>query len=198
MQQGLTSRQATGAELAQPYFLALQAEVYGHLGQGDRALTLLSEALAAMHASGEHRLEAELHRLKGELTLQQFKVQGSTLKVENPQSAFRLPPPSGGNPQLDAEACFLKALDVARRQQAKSLELRAAVSLVRLQRYQAQDRAPRNTQHETHATQREKRAMLDEAHTMLSEVYNWFTEGFDTKDLQEAKALLTEAPTVST
>ena len=198
MRQGLTSRQATGAELAQPYFLALQAEVYGHLGQGDRALTLLSEALAAMHASGEHRLEAELHRLKGELTLQQFKVQGSTLKVENPQSAFRLPPPSGGNPQLDAEACFLKALDVARRQQAKSLELRAAVSLVRLRRYQAQDRAPRNTQHETPVTQREGRAILDEAHTVLSEVYNWFTEGFDTKDLQEAKALLTEAPTVST
>ena len=191
MQQGLTSRQATGAELAQPYFLALQAEVYGHLGQGDRALTLLSEALAAMHASGEHRLEAELHRLKGELTLQQFKVQGSTLKVENSQSAFPAP-------QLDAEACFLKALDVARRQQAKSLELRAAVSLVRLRLYQAQDRAPRNTQHETPATQREGRAMLDEAHTVLSEVYNWFTEGFDTKDLQEAKALLTEAPTVST
>jgi predicted ATPase len=191
MQQGLTSRQATGAELAQPYFLALQAEVYGHLGQGDRALTLLSEALAAMYASGEHRLEAELHRLKGELTLQQFKVQGSTLKVENSQSAFPAP-------QLDAEACFLKALDVARRQQAKSLELRAAVSLVRLRLYQAQDRAPRNTQHETPATQREGRAMLDEAHTVLSEVYNWFTEGFDTKDLQEAKALLTEAPTVST
>jgi class 3 adenylate cyclase/predicted ATPase len=191
MQQGLTSRQATGAELAQPYFLALQAEVYGHLGQGDRALTLLSEALAAMHASGEHRLEAELYRLKGELTLQQFKVQGSTLKVENPHSAFP-------NPQLDAEACFLKALDVARRQQAKSLELRAAVSLVRLQRYQAQDRSPHNTQHKTPVTQREGRAMLNKAYTMLSEVYNWFTEGFDTKDLREAKTLLTEAPTVST
>jgi class 3 adenylate cyclase/predicted ATPase len=191
MQQGLTSRQATGAELAQPYFLALQAEVYGHLGQGDRALTLLSEALAAMHASGEHRLEAELHRLKGELTLQQFKVQGSTHKVENPQSAFP-------DPQLAAEACFLKALDVARRQQAKSLELRAAVSLVRLRRYQAQDRAPHNTQPETPATRRERRAMLDEALTVLSEIYNWFTEGFDTKDLREAKALLTEAPTVST
>ncbi|MBI3249453.1 MAG: AAA family ATPase [Deltaproteobacteria bacterium] len=71
MQQGLTARQATGAELAQPYFLALQAEVYGKLGQREHALTLLSEALDAMYASGEHRLEAELHRLKGELLLQQ-------------------------------------------------------------------------------------------------------------------------------
>ncbi len=70
MQQGLTARQATGAELAQPYFLALQAEVYGKLGQREHALTLLSQALAAMYASGEHRLEAELYRLKGELTLQ--------------------------------------------------------------------------------------------------------------------------------
>jgi predicted ATPase len=71
MQQGLTARQATGAELAQPYFLALQAEVYGQLGQRDRALTFLSEALAAMRASGEQRLEAELYRLKGELLLLQ-------------------------------------------------------------------------------------------------------------------------------
>jgi predicted ATPase len=70
MQQGLTARQATGAELAQPYFLALQAEVYGQLGQRERALTFLSEALSAMRASGEHRLEAELYRLKGELLLQ--------------------------------------------------------------------------------------------------------------------------------
>lgn len=70
MQQGLTARQATGAELAQPHFLALQAEVYGKLGQRENALTCLSEALVTMRASGEHRLEAELYRLKGELLLQ--------------------------------------------------------------------------------------------------------------------------------
>lgn len=70
MQQGLSARQATGAELAQPYFLALQAEVYGKLGQGERAQTALSEALTAMRATGEQRLEAELYRLKGELILQ--------------------------------------------------------------------------------------------------------------------------------
>jgi adenylate cyclase len=70
-----------------------------------------------------------------------------------------------------------------RKQQAKSLELRAVMSLVRLRQQQARDHTTRNTQHDA-------RHMLDEAHRMLSEVYNWFTEGFDTKDLQEAKALL--------
>ena len=71
MQQGLTARQATGAGLAEPYFLALQAEVCGKLGRTEEALALLSEALTTMSASGEHRLEAELYRLKGELLLAQ-------------------------------------------------------------------------------------------------------------------------------
>jgi predicted ATPase len=78
---------------------------------------------------------------------------------------------------------FRKAIEIARKQQAKSLELRAVMSLVRLRRHQAQDHASRTTQHESHNK-------LGEAHKMLSEVYNWFTEGFDTKDLQEAKAML--------
>jgi predicted ATPase len=84
------------------------------------------------------------------------------MKSDNPQSAIR-------NPQLEAEACFLKALEIAGHQQAKSLELRAATSLARL--WQSQGK-------------------IAEAHKLLSEVYNWFTEGFDTKDLQEAKTLL--------
>lgn len=71
----------------------------------------------------------------------------------------------------EAEECFLKAIDIARQQQAKSWELRAATSLARLWREQGK---------------------RDEAHAVLFEVYNWFTEGFDTKDLQEAKALLEE------
>src|SRR5262249_52998277 len=75
------------------------------------------------------------------------------------------------NSESEAEACFLKAIDIARKQQAKSLELRAATSLARLWQQQG------------------KQA---EAHKLLSDVYNWFTEGFDTKDLQEAKALLDE------
>src|SRR5262249_26746817 len=108
--------------------------------------------------------EAELHRLKGELTLQKFQVSGSKFQVTNPQA---LPP----NPhaEADAEACFLKAIEIARRQSAKSWELRAVMSLSRLWMQQGKK---------------------DEARQMLAEIYNWFTEGFDTKDLQEAKALL--------
>jgi predicted ATPase len=177
MQQGLTARQATGAELAQPYFLALQAEVYGKLGQSEHALTLLSEALAAMYASGEHRLEADLYRLKGELTLQS--------SVQRLESSVTDPRPLTSDPHTEAEACFLKAIDIAQKQQAKSLELRATMSLVRLRQQQAmQDRS--------HTTQHETRMRLDEARNTLSAIYDWFTEGFDTTDLQEAKVLIEE------
>jgi len=92
--------------------------------------------------------------------LQQFKVQSSDFKIPSFQHL------TSSN---QAEECFLKAIEVARKQQAKSLELRAGMSLSRL--WQSQGKK-------------------DEACTMLSEIYNWFTEGFDTKDLQEAKALL--------
>jgi predicted ATPase len=90
-------------------------------------------------------------------------------------------------PELErgVEAGFLKAIVISHKQQAKSLELRAVMSLVRLRQQQTAPHASRTTHHET-------RTRLDEAHKMLSEVYNWFTEGFDTKDLQEAKVLLDE------
>jgi len=107
--------------------------------------------------SGERFYEAELYRLKGELMLARSKVQSLKSQVTAPQG--------------EAEACFLKAIEIARQQQAKSWELRAAISLARLWQSQAKSA---------------------EAHRMLSEVYNWFTEGFDTKDLQEAKTLLEE------
>ena len=87
--------------------------------------------------------------------------------------------------EADAEACFHKAIEVAQRQQAKSLELRAVMSLVRLRQQQA-------AQEESRVTDHALSTRLDEAHTMLSSIYNWFTEGFDTKDLQEAKVLLAE------
>jgi class 3 adenylate cyclase/predicted ATPase len=189
MQQGLTARQTTGAELAQPYFLALQAEIYGKLGKNEQAVTLLSEALIAMSTSEEHRLEAELYRLKGELTLQQAsqkaKVKAQKSIVPNPKSQIL-------NPNSEAEACFLKAIEIARKQQAKSLELRAVMSLARLRQQQAQEHASRNTHHAPSNTDHASRSRLDEAYSMLSDVYNWFTEGFDTADLQEAKALLEE------
>ena len=109
---------------------------------------MLAEALAVAHNSRECYYEAQLHRLKGELLL-------------------ALP----GEQDAEAEACFRRALDVARHQQAKSLELRAAMSLARLWQQQG------------------KQA---EARALLAPVYGWFTEGFDTADLQEAKTLLEE------
>jgi predicted ATPase len=114
-----------------------------------------------MEKTGERWCEAELYRLKGELSLQSA-VRRPEVEISNSQ---HLTPST----QAEAEACFHKAIELARRQQAKSLELRATMSLARLWR------------------QRGKR---HEAHSMLSEIYHWFTEGLATKDLQEAKALL--------
>ena len=129
-----------------PYYLAFLAEAYGKVGQAGEGLTLLGEALAAVHKTGERFYEAELYRLKGELLL--------VRSAEN---------------RGEAEACFQQALLVARHQQAKLLELRAAMSLSRLWQQQGKRTA---------------------AHQLLAPVYGWFTEGFDTPDLQEAKALL--------
>jgi predicted ATPase len=200
IRQGLTTCQAIGQELGGAYFLALLAEACGVAGQVKEGLLVVAEALEAAHKTGECLHEAELYRLKGELLLaQETKRQkpvlspstslrinsvegakGKRQKTENPNLRSQ-----GLNPQPEAEACFLKAIDIARKQQAKALELRAVMSLVRLRQRQAHDHATRNTQHGS-------RAMLAEAHTMLSEIYAWFTEGFGTKDLQEAKALLEE------
>ena len=163
MRQGWPPGGPTGQSM-QPYFLALLAEAYGKVGQTEEGLTVLAEALAMVDKTGERYYEAELYRLKGELTLQKLPGVSSQLPVPKPQ-------PPIPDPQAEAEECFLKAIEIARRQQAKSLELRAAMSLSRLWQQQGKQ---------------------NEAHEMLSEVYNWFTEGFDTKDLQEAKALLAE------
>jgi predicted ATPase len=168
MRQGIAAWQAMGAELGQPYFLGLLATAYGKVRQVEEGLTALADALARVEKTGERWYEAELYRLKGELTLAQSSVQSL-----------------GSSVPKEAETSFLKAVDIARKQQAKSLELRAVISLVRLRQHQAQNQETRITQHDS-------RTALDEAHKMLSEVYSWFTEGFDTKDLQEAKALLDE------
>ena len=132
MLQGLEALQATGAVLRRPYYLAVLAEVYGRLQQAREGLTLLTAALEVVHKSAERIHEAELYRLKGELLLQQCQGSGFTVPVASPQ-------PLTLNPQVEveAEACFLKALEVARRQQARSWELRAAISLGRLWQRQA-------------------------------------------------------------
>jgi class 3 adenylate cyclase/predicted ATPase len=179
--QGMTASQATGAELFRPFFLALLAEAYGKAGQAEEGLAALTEALTVVDKSGERFYEAELYRLYGELSLRMGERESGRVGDEKTLPHSPILP----FPHSSPEECFWKAIEIARRQQAKSLELRAVMSLVRLRQQQAAQHVTRNTQHET-------RAKLDEARTMLSEVYNWFTEGFDTKDLQEAKVLLEE------
>jgi len=166
MRQDQPAFQAAGSKVERLPSLVHLAAAHGKVGQIEEGLNVLVEALDLVQKTGACTWEAELYRLKGQLTLQS-KVQGPKSKVE------------------EAEECFQKAIEIAQRQQAKSLELRAVMSLVRLRQHQAQDHATRTTQHEA-------RTGLDEAHIILSEVYNWFTEGFDTKDLQEATVLLEE------
>ncbi|MBI3799485.1 MAG: hypothetical protein HY268_21270 [Deltaproteobacteria bacterium] len=161
MQRGRATYEATGAGLSRPYYLASLAEVSDKAGQTGKGLTLLAEALAIVEQNGERMWEAEVYRLKGELSLQS--------EVRSPRSEVTNPQPLIPNPQTEAEACVHKAIEIAQRQQAKSLELRVVMSLSRLWQQQGKKK---------------------EAHTLLAEIYDWFTEGFDTKDLQEAKALL--------
>ncbi len=149
IQEGLTACREAGAMIDYPYFLGLLAEACGHSGHIDEGLVALSEAQAMVRNSRAFFYEAELHRLKGTLLLQ-----------ARPESNLG-----------EAEACFRQALDVARHKQAKSLELRAAMSLAHVWQQQG------------------KRT---EARQLLAEVYGWFSEGFDTADLQLAKAVLTE------
>jgi hypothetical protein len=143
-----------------------QAVTNGKGGQPRRGVALVTEAVAFMEKHGERFYEAELYRIKGELALRAGETakRGNGEKVSLPDPKSQILAPEG-----EAEACFQKAIEIARKQQAKSFELRATVSLARL-------------------LQRQSKRY--EEHKMLLEIYNWFTEGFDTKDLQEAKALL--------
>jgi len=148
MRQNLATLRAIGSEVGRPWMLAMLAEAYGRSGQAEPGLQVLAEAPALMDRTGERCWEGELYRLQGGLLLQQ------TIPDEQ-----------------QAEVCFQQALAVARRQQAKSLELRVVISLARLLLRQGKRNA---------------------AHELLAEVYGWFAEGFDTADLQEARTLLEE------
>ena len=145
---GITACRSTGATLRVPFWLSYLATAYAVIGQFDDAWRCIGEAMAAVETTKEKWCEAEIHRIAGEIAL--LSPQPDTAK---------------------AEAYFERALAVARGQQAKSWELRAAMSMARLWRDQSK---------------------RDEARDLLAPVYNWFTEGFDTLDLKEAKALLDE------
>lgn len=152
--QGAAAWRSQGSELLQPYWLALLAEAYGKTRQVNRALAAVAEALNIVNQTGETFYQAELYRLQGELTLQQANSQAQIANVNS-----------------DAEASFRKAIEIAKRQQSKWLELRAATNLAR----QLQTRGDRTA-----------------ARDLLAPIHSWFTEGFDTYDLKDAKALLDE------
>jgi predicted ATPase len=160
LRQGMAAWRATGAEIAWPLWLAILAEAYGKAGHAGEEQTALTEALAHVNKTGERFWEAEIHRLQGEWLLSQGTGPGSVPTAAPERSIM-----------AEAEACFARALDIARHQQAKSLELRASMSLARL--WQQQGKRPA-------------------AHALLAPIYGWFTEGFDTADLQEARALVEE------
>jgi predicted ATPase len=146
VRQGIAAYRATGAAVLVPYFYTVLVDASAHLGYTDDGLQALAEAHTLVEQQEERWWEAEIHRLWGVLLLRQ-----------------------PGTSQAEAEAWLQRALDVARCQEAKSLELRASMSLARLWQQQGK---------------------RDAARELLAPVYGWFTEGFDTADLQEAQALL--------
>jgi len=137
-----------GVHINTPYYMTLLARAYQQVGRIDDGLQVLEEAGLSIEARGERWWEVEIHRLKGELLLSQLASNAD-----------------------DAEACFEQALSIAQNQEAKSLELRAAMSLSRLWLQQSKQ---------------------GKARDLLSPIYTWFAEGFDTADLVQAKALLEE------
>jgi class 3 adenylate cyclase/predicted ATPase len=147
---GVTAWRSTGATCWTPLHMSLLAQAHAKLGQFDDARRCIDEAMAASEASKESWCDADIHRLAGEIVLL-----------------------SGEQDTAKAEAYFERALAIARKQQAKSLELRAAMSMARLWRDQGR---------------------AGEARDLLTPVYDWFTQGFNTLDLKEAKALLDELP----
>jgi predicted ATPase len=144
--QGLSVLQSSQTELQLTFLLALLAQTQQELGRIQQAFATVDDALKRVAKTAEHYFEPELYRLKGELLLE-----------------------SGDPYMAEAGTCFERAIEVARKQSAKSWELRATNSLGRLLK---------------------KQGRHNEARNMLAEIYNWFTEGFDTADLKDAKALL--------
>ncbi|HVN86514.1 MAG TPA: adenylate/guanylate cyclase domain-containing protein [Candidatus Binatia bacterium] len=155
IREGLSDWRATGAELGLPFVLGMLADAAGEIGEIDEGLAALDEALATVTRGGERHYEAELHRLKAELTRKRARN-----GAERPSA-------------VDAERDLRRAIDIARGDGARSLELRAATSLARVLADQGRPK---------------------EARRMLAEVHGWFSEGFDTADLRAARAVLDTLP----
>jgi len=160
MRQGIAAYQGTGAEIGRPRSMALLAQALDQLNRTAEGITVLEEALEIANRTGELYYQAELYRLKGELLLKQSRS-GSADKKS----------------MALVKACFDKSLKIAKRQQAKSWQLRAAMSMARLYKEQCS---------------------REEAWQLLAPVYDSFTEGFETPDLLEAHALLQELSEPST
>jgi predicted ATPase len=167
LRQGLAGYRATGTELLWPHFLALQAEALTKAGQKEEGLQVLDEAMEFAESNSERYYEAELYRLRGELLL----VQSTNRTVAKAAMGGRAVVQNDSAVVASAEECFRQSIKIAQQQEANSLELRATMSLARLYKNQGKPA---------------------EAQRMLSQIYNRFTEGFDTQDLREAKALLEE------
>ena len=143
----MSEMKAAGSEYISDRYFAFIATALGRLSRFDEALGIVDESFGFIERTGQQYYAAELHRLKGELLLAQ------------------------DSSNVQAEQSFCAAIEIARKQHAKSWELRATTSLARMLA---------------------KQGKRDKARSMLAEIYNWFTEGFDTADLKDAKALMEE------
>src|SRR5262249_23256010 len=170
IRQGLEGHQATGANLMRPHFLGLLIEALGNAHRTEEALSVLQDALAVAHRTGELSYEAELYRIKGELLLEASAGRGLS-RAASAGGAIGEPDSAGA---AEAEICFMQAIRTAQQQKARSWELRSAISLARL--YQDQGKR-------------------EEGRDTLLGVYGRFTEGFDTADLREAREMLDRFPT---
>jgi len=171
MRSGLAALHATSTELIRPHFLALLVEALDKAQQVEEALQVVEEAITVAQRTGECSYQAELYRLKGEILLKQSTgrritqatISGRILIAEAPAMSY-------------AERCFREAIKIAQRQKAKSLELRAAMSVARYYQHHGRDK---------------------EAYELVAPIYESFTEGFDTPDLRDAKTLLDELESAS-
>jgi DNA-binding winged helix-turn-helix (wHTH) protein/predicted ATPase len=167
IRRGLEAYQATGTQLVRPQLLALLAEALHIAGLVKEALYVVAEALSVAQRNSEHYYDAELYRLKGALLL----VEASEPALAQAAAGGSFEAERSRRLLIQAEECFDESIKIAQRQKARSLELRASTHLAR--HYQNQGR-------------------VEDARVLLSKIYSTFTEGFDTSDLRDAKALLSE------